>query len=94
VQLPDRELARPSLDRGLLERIAGATGGGALFPARSWTADDATRLAAAIPDRSRREYETGAADADFKRRLNAALLAAGIGCLCLEWIVRRLAKLA
>jgi hypothetical protein len=94
VQLPDRELARPSLDRGLLERIAGATGGGPLFPARSWTADDATRLAASIPDRSRREYETGAADADFKRRLNAALLAVGIGCLCLEWIVRRLAKLA
>ncbi|MFM8985502.1 MAG: hypothetical protein ACKONH_05500 [Planctomycetia bacterium] len=94
VQLPDRELARPNLDRGLLEQIAGATGGGALFPARSWTADDATRLAAAIPDRSRREYETGAADVDFKRRLNAALLAVGIGCLCLEWVVRRLAKLA
>lgn len=94
VQLPDRELARPSLDRGLLERLAEATGGSPLFPGRSWTAADAARLAAAIPDRSRREYETGAADADFKRRLNAALLAVGIGCLCLEWIVRRLAKLA
>jgi hypothetical protein len=94
VQLPDRELARPSLDRGLLERIAATTGGAPLFPARSWSRDDAARLAAAIPDRSRREYETGAADADFKRRLNAALLGVGIGCLCLEWIVRRLAKLA
>ena len=45
-------------------------------------------------DRSRRDYETGAADAEFKRRLNATLLGVGIGCLCLEWIVRRLAKLA
>ena len=94
VQLPDRELARPSLDRGLLERIAATTGGTPLFPARSWTRGDAARLAEALPDRSRREYETGAADADFKRRLNAALLGVGIGCLCLEWIVRRLAKLA
>jgi hypothetical protein len=49
---------------------------------------------AAIPDRSRREYEAGADDADFKRRLNTALLALGVGCLCCEWIVRRLAKLA
>jgi hypothetical protein len=94
VQLPDRELARPSLDRGLLERLAATTGGRPLFPAQAWTRGDADRLAEAIPDRSRREYETGAADADFKRRLNAALLAVGIGCLCLEWIVRRLAKLA
>jgi hypothetical protein len=30
----------------------------------------------------------------FKRRLNAVLLAIGTGCLCLEWIVRRLARLA
>jgi hypothetical protein len=94
VQLPDRELARPSLDRGLLERLAATTGGRPLFPAQAWTRGDADRLAEAIPDRSRREYETGAADADFKRRLNAALLGVGIGCLCLEWIIRRLAKLA
>ena len=94
VQLPDRELAAPRLDRGLLERIAATTGGTPLFPTRAWTRDDADRLAAAIPDRSRREYETGAADAEFKRRLNTALLGVGIGCLCLEWIVRRLAKLA
>lgn len=94
VQLPDRELAKPRLDRGLLEQVAAATGGTAGFPDAAWTAADAARLAAAIPDRSRREYETGAADADFKRRLNSTLLALGVGCLCVEWIVRRLAKLA
>ena len=44
--------------------------------------------------RSRREYETGAADGGFKRRLNAILLALGTGLLCCEWIVRRLVKLA
>ena len=94
VQLPDRELVKPSLDRGLLEQIAAATGGTPWFPGPAWTADDTARLVAAIPDRSRREYEAGADDTDFKRRLNTALLALGVGCLCCEWIVRRLAKLA
>ena len=51
-------------------------------------------LVARLPDRSRREYETGSADMPFKQRLNTSLVAAACGCLCLEWIVRRLAKLA
>jgi len=95
VQLPDRELARPRLDRGLLEQLAAATGGTARFPARGqWSAADTQAIVEALPDRSRREYETGGVDLDFKRRLNTALLAAGCGCLCLEWIIRRLARLA
>ncbi len=95
VQLPDRELARPKLNRPLLESLASLTGGAARFPpSGGWSATDAAELAAAFPDRSRREYETGADDDAFKRRLNATLLAVGCGCLCLEWITRRLAKLA
>lgn len=95
VQLPDRELARPRLDRPLLEQLATRTGGTARFPEPGgWSAADAADLAATLPDRSRREYETGAADSRFKQRLNTALLAVGCGCLCLEWIVRRLVKLA
>lgn len=94
VQLPDRELAKPSLDRGLLEQLAAATGGTVATPGPEWTAADAARLVATIPDRSRREYEAGADDADFKRRLNTVLLGLGIGCLCLEWIIRRCVKLA
>ena len=92
--LPDRELARPRLDRPLLEQLAERTGGVARFPAGTWSAADAAELAAAFPDRSRREYEVGAADAGFKQQLNAVLLAIGCGCLCLEWIIRRLVKLA
>jgi hypothetical protein len=95
VQLPDRELARPRLDRPLLEQLAARTGGTARFPQPGgWSAADAAELAATLPDRSRREYETGAADSRFKQLLNTALLAVGCGCLCLEWIVRRLVKLA
>jgi len=94
-RLPDRELERPRLDRGLLDQIATLSGGSARYiTSAAWTPDDARALAARIPDRSRREYETGAPDGDFKRRLNGILLALAAGLLCLEWIVRRLVKLA
>jgi len=95
VQLPDRELARPRLDRPVLAQLAARTQGEARFPEPGrWTIADAEALAAALPDRSRREYETGRADPSFKQQLNTVLLAIGCSCLCLEWIVRRLAKLA
>jgi hypothetical protein len=94
-RLPDRELERPRLDRGVLEQIATRSGGTARFlGAEPWTADDSRRLARGIQDRSRREYETGAPDGAFKRRLNGILLALATGLLCSEWILRRLVKLA
>ena len=93
-RLPDRELERPRLNRGLLEQLATLSGGQATCVNDGWNADASRALAARIPDRSRREYETGAPDGDFKQRLNSVLLAVGVGLLCLEWIVRRLVKLA
>jgi len=95
VQLPDRELARPRLDRTLLSQLAAATGGTPRFLVDgAWSAERAREMAAAIPDRSRTEYETGAPDRDFKRRLNTLLLAAGCGLVCTEWVLRRIVKLA
>lgn len=94
-RLPDRELERPRLERGMLEQLARRSGGTCqLLEARPWTAADAAALAAALPDRSRREYETGAADVGFKKWLNGLLLAVGAGLLCCEWILRRLVRLA
>jgi hypothetical protein len=94
-RLPDRELERPRLDRGVLEQLATLSGGSAHFlAAQPWTPVDSQSLAAGIKDRSRREYETGAPDGAFKRRLNGILLALGVGLLCTEWIVRRVVKLA
>lgn len=93
--LPERELAHPLLDRGLLERIAVTTGGTARFPADApWSAADNAAIAAGFPDRSRHEYETGGFDSVFKQRLNALVLTVAATCLCLEWIGRRLARLA
>lgn len=94
-RLPDRELERPRLERGLLEQVATLSGGTPRFLADgAWTQADARALAARLVDRSRRDYETGAPDSDFKRRLHAILLGLGVGLLCCEWIIRRLVRLA
>jgi len=94
-RLPDRELERPRLDRGVLDQLAVLSGGSAHYlSGAEWTPADSRALAARLPDRSRREYETGAPDGSFKKRLNAILLGLGCGLLSLEWIVRRLARLA
>ena len=94
-RLPDRELERPRLDRGVLDQVAALSNGSARYlDGPAWTVDESRALAALIPDRSRREYESGAPDAAFKRRLNTALLATACGLLCLEWIMRRLVRLA
>lgn len=94
-RLPERELEKPRLERGLLEQMATAAGGRAFFPdEREWKAADAEELIRFLPDRTRREYQSGAPDRVFKERLNTLLLAAAAGLLCVEWIVRRLARLA
>jgi hypothetical protein len=94
-QLPDRELERPRLNRELLEAVAATAAGRTWFlEEKPWTPADARALAAAVPERSRRDYETGASDGVFKERLNTVLLAAGVGLLCVEWVGRRLTKLA
>ena len=94
-RLPDRELERPRLQRGVLEQLATLSGGSVrLLATGAWTPDDARTLADGIEDRSRREYESGVPDGGFKRRLNLILLALGTGLLCCEWVLRRLVKLA
>ena len=88
-------MERPRLDRGVLDQLAVLSGGSAHYlSGAEWTPADSRALAARLPDRSRREYETGAPDGSFKKRLNAILLGLGCGLLSLEWIVRRLARLA
>ncbi|MEO1991041.1 MAG: vWA domain-containing protein [Pirellulales bacterium] len=94
-RLPDRELQKPQLNRSSLEQIAIATGG---FPRflidKEWSQKDTVKLTESLADRSRKEYEMGAPDTQFKRRLNAILMSLGIGLLCLGWIIRRLVRLA
>lgn len=95
VRLPDRELKSPKLDRGSLEQLAGVTGGTARFPSgQVWTEADTQAIATALQDRSRHEFQSGAVDTAFKESLHFGLLVVGLGLLCTEWILRRLARLA
>jgi hypothetical protein len=95
VRLPDRELKSPKLDRGSLEQLAGVTGGTARFPSlQAWSARDTQAIVDTLQDRSRHEFQSGAIDTAFKQTLHFGLLIVGIGLLCSEWIIRRLARLA
>ncbi|MBL6829976.1 MAG: hypothetical protein ISQ70_01015 [Pirellulales bacterium] len=95
VRLPDRELKSPKLDRGSLEQVAGVTGGSARFPSlQPWTSRDTRAVVESLQDRSRHEFQSGAIDTAFKQTLHFGLLIAGVGLLCTEWILRRLARLA
>ena len=91
VQLPLEDNAGDVISKAMRGADLGDTALGRLAGV---TPEAVQALAAEIPDRSRREYETGAVDAVFKQRLNAILLGLGCGGLCLEWIVRRLSRLA
>jgi hypothetical protein len=57
-------------------------------------ADNTTRLAAAIKPQDQVNKIVGSPDQDFQRRLMTALMALIGGALSLEWLLRRLNKLA
>jgi hypothetical protein len=93
--LPDRELAHPKLEREVLSQVAMTTGGSTWFPTGpTMNTADITKMVNSLKDRSRKEYETGENDKTFKKTLNTFLLGIGIFLLCIEWILRRLVKLA
>ena len=71
------------------------TGGSARFPSlQPWTSRDTRAVVESLQDRSRHEFQSGAIDTAFKQTLHFGLLIAGVGLLCTEWILRRLARLA
>ena len=51
-------------------------------------------LAGRLQDRTEITCLAGVPDADFDRRWTDGLLAMICGALCLEWLIRRLSKLA
>ena len=95
-QLPDRELANPRLDRGVLAHLAATGGTAPLYLAarpriRNWSRVVGRRLprplAARVRDRRRRCRRSSAGSMRCCWR-------SACGLLCLEWIVRRLVRLA
>ena len=95
VRVPALEIERPERDDAVLSDIAGRTGG------TYYVGMDAAlgrrglaSLANVIAPQEQVTYFPGIPDRDFERRLMSWLIALICGTLCLEWLIRRLNKLA
>jgi hypothetical protein len=95
VRVPELERENPQRNDALLSEIAKRTDG--LY----YVGADAVLgrrgvppLVNQLPDRTETTYLAGVTDRDFELRWMQALLGVICGALCLEWLIRRLAKLA
>ncbi len=95
VKVPDLERENPERNDALLSEIAKRTGG--LY----YVGADAVLGARGVPplekqltDRTEVTYLAGVTDRDFEHNWMQGLLIAICGTLCLEWLIRRLSKLA
>jgi len=96
VRVPDLERIHPERNEALLTSIAKDTGG-RYYPRLELAAfGDAQTipLSQAIPSRAEVKLITGAPDEDFTEKQNTWLLVVIAGALFIEWIVRRLNRLA
>jgi hypothetical protein len=96
VRLPDLEIERPQRNDALLSEIAQLTQGYYFIGINAAVrgAADAPSLAARLPNMDRETFLPGTPDRAFERRLMSWLLALICGALSLEWLIRRLNKLA
>lgn len=103
VRVPALEIQRPQRNDVLLSELATRTGGkywvgmneaaGLGSGTSSTTVVDGTIVSAVVP-RDQVNYLPGAPDRDFQQRLMGLLMAFIAGALSLEWLIRRLSKLA
>jgi hypothetical protein len=95
VRVPDLERENPQRDDALLSEIASATGGIYYVGFDAALGRGGTKpLVGQLPDRTEITRLLGAPDQEFEKRLMYILLAVVCGALCLEWLIRRLSRLA
>jgi hypothetical protein len=95
VKVPDLERENPERNDALLSEIAKRTGG--LYYVGADTvlgARGMPPLANQLPDRTEVTYLAGVTDREFDETWTRGLLAVICGALCVEWLIRRLSKLA
>lgn len=93
---PDLEFADTRRNESLLEALAARTGG-KYYASPALAEKGASGLPALpelLPSRAETQIRVGKPDEAFTERVNKALLAVICGALCLEWLFRRLMKLA
>ena len=95
VRMPALELEKPQRDDAVLAELA-ATSGGTYFVGLENVAstDESVSLAGKLPSKDQETFLPGTPDKDFELTLMSWLLTLICGCLCLEWLIRRLSKLA
>jgi hypothetical protein len=100
VRVPALEIQRPQRNDVLLNELAIRTGGTYWIGLDTLRGDPSTDrqetspLVAAIEPRDQTNYVPGAPDAPFQQRLMTLLMALIAGALSLEWLTRRLSRLA
>lgn len=93
--IPDRERDQAERNDPLLLEMAEATGGTSLIPLPNSSEDpQLLQTIDAIPRNDLESYQPGTTDEDFTRTLMIWLLGWIVGVLCLEWLTRRLHRLA
>lgn len=95
VRVPALEIQRPQRNDPLLTELATRTGG------KYWIGTDSIRdaapdssIAQLIEPRDQTNYLPGTPDRDFQQKWLGVLMAWIVGCLSLEWFIRRMSKLA
>jgi hypothetical protein len=94
VKVPDLELLNPQRNDALLSRIARATGGRYYVGLESAVGESSPALAHLLKDRTKTVILTAAPNPASERKWLAGLMYTLCGLLCLEWLIRRLLKLA
>ena len=93
VKLPNLEIERPQRNDALLRRVA-AESNGKYFVGLPAATDGENALASTVVSKRRETFLPGTPDRDFQRRLMVWLMVLICGALFLEWLIRRLSKLA
>jgi hypothetical protein len=89
VRVPALEIQRPQRNDPLLSELASKTGG-----KYSLGLSGLDAIVSSIKPREQVNYLPNAPDNEFRQRLNALLMALIAGALSLEWLTRRLSRLA
>jgi hypothetical protein len=95
VRVPALEIQRPQRNDPLLSELANRTGGKYWIGMESLVSDaKILPLVQAIEPRDQTNFLPGAPDREFQQRLMGILMALIVGSLSMEWLIRRLSKLA
>ena len=109
VRVPALEIQRPQRNDSLLFELASRTGGkywvgmdallsGQSEPTGTASLPSTSTLTSTLPQsidsRDQTNFLPGSPDREFQQRLMGVLMALIVGCLSMEWLIRRLSRLA